>query len=94
MKVRITETAFAELESIHAYIAKDNLTAARAVVARIEHVIAAIDEFPGIARPVDATGIRVFPTPPFPFLVFYTAERGEIITRNIRYAGRRRPREK
>ena len=34
--------------------------------------------------------IRVFPTPPFPFVIFYTVGYEEIIIRNVRYAGRKR----
>ena len=90
MNIRFTETAFAELADIHEYIAKHNPAAARAVVARIEQVITSIGEFPQMARPVDGSNIRVFPTPPFPFLIFYTAEHTEVIIRNIRYAGRNR----
>src|SRR3990170_8070055 len=45
MRVRFTTTAFAELHEIHDYIAKDNPTAARAVVLRVEQVIARIAQF-------------------------------------------------
>lgn len=91
MKVRITETAFAELVEIRAYIVKDNPTAARAVITRIEEVIERIGEFPEIAAPVDTSGIRIFPATPFPYLLFYTVERREVIIRNVRHAGRIRP---
>lgn len=90
MRVRLTETAFAELKEIRAYIAKDNPAAARAVITRIEHVIGRIGEFPELAAPVNGSGIRIFPVPPFPYLVFYTIGRDTIIIRNIRYAGRNR----
>jgi len=90
MKVRFTETAFDELKELYASIAGDNAVAARVVVTRIEHIIDRIGDFPDIAMPIDTSGIRVFPTPPFPYLVFYTGRQREIIIRNIRYAGRRR----
>jgi len=91
MKVRVTETAFAELEDIYLGISSDNQAAARAVCVRIEQVISRIGEFPGIARAIDESGIRIFPTPPFPYLIFYTATQREVIIRNVRYAGRIRP---
>lgn len=91
MRVKITETAFAELVEIHSYIARDNPVAARAVATRIEEVVDRIGEFPEIAAPVDISDIRIFPVMPFPYLIFYTVGRREVIIRNIRHAGRMRP---
>ena len=89
MRVRFTTTAFAELHEIHDYIAKDNPTAARAVVLRVEQVIARIAQFPYIARAIDPSGVRVFPVGPFPYLVFYTVEGDEVFIRNVRHGSRR-----
>jgi plasmid stabilization system protein ParE len=50
MKVRFTATSFAEINEIHDHIAKDNPTAAKAVILRVEQVIARIARFPLIAR--------------------------------------------
>ena len=94
MRVRFTKTALSELIDIYTYVEQHNPAAARAVTERIEHIVDRIGEFPDMARAVDDSGVRVFPTPPFPFLIFYTASRGEVIIRNIRYAGRRRLYEK
>jgi plasmid stabilization system protein ParE len=41
MSVRLTETAFADIREIYAYIAKDNPVAAATVAAAIERTIAA-----------------------------------------------------
>ena len=90
MKVRFTATAFAEINDIHYHIAKNNQTAAKAVVLRVEQVIAHIAKFPNIARAIDPSGVRVFPVGPFPYLVFYTVETDRVIIRNLRH-GRRRP---
>jgi len=80
------------LKEIRARIAKDNIVAAKVVIARIEHIVERIGEFPEIAAPIDASGIRVFPVPPFPYLIFYALKEDEIIIRNIRHAGRDRNR--
>lgn len=93
MKVRFTATAFAEINEIHDYIAKDNPTAAKAVILRVEQVIARIARFPNIARVIDPSGVRVFPVAPFPYLLFYTVEAHEVIIRNVRHGRRRRPSE-
>jgi toxin ParE1/3/4 len=92
MKVRWTEVAFTELNEIHSYIAKDNPAAAKTVVIRIEQVVARLARFPHMTGTTGASGIRVFPALPFPYLVFYTAEGDELIIRNIRHGRRRRVR--
>jgi toxin ParE1/3/4 len=93
MKLRVTETAFAELEDLAAYISTENPAAARAVVSRIEQIMQRIVAFPYMARAAEQSSVRVFPVHPFPYLVFYTVEADEIIIRNIRHAARRRPDE-
>src|SRR4051794_27393102 len=91
MRLRVTDTAFAELNDIADYIARDNPTAAKAVVTRIEEVFTRIRDFPQIARVADTSGLRIFPVRPFPYLVFYSIEQDEIIIRNIRHGARQRP---
>ena len=91
MRVRITKIALSELRGIEAYITKDNPAAANIVIEHIEHMIGVISTFPGIARPINNRGLRVFPALPFPYLIFYTVGHREVIIRNIRHAGRNRP---
>lgn len=92
MRIRYTETAFSELKEIQTYIAKDNAVAARIMISRIEQVVERIGEFPEIAATIDTTEIRVFPVPPFPFLIFYELRENVVIIRNIRHANRDRGR--
>jgi plasmid stabilization system protein ParE len=54
-----TATVFAEINEIHDHIAKDNPTAAKAVILRVEQVIARIARFPLIARAIDPSGVRL-----------------------------------
>lgn len=90
MRCRVVSTAFSELAQIAEYITQDNPDAARAVVQRIEEIFARIRRFPEIARPVDKSGIRIFPVRPFPYLVLYSVEQDEIVVRNVRHEARRR----
>ena len=91
MKVKFTRADFNELAQIHSHIARDNPEAALGVFVRIKEVIQRLGEFPYLARIADESDIRVFPVMPFPYLIFYTVGRGEVIIRNVRYAGRNRP---
>lgn len=88
MRGRVTIAAFRELIEIQSYIAEDDEAAARLVRSRIEEVIERIFEFPLIAPEANETGVRVFPVRPFPYLIFYTVGRREVIIRNVRHAGR------
>ena len=92
MRVRWTETAFAELNEIRSYIERENPAAARATVIRIEQVTARLGQFPRMGSATDSPGVRVFPALPFPYLIFYTIEAGEVVIRNVRHASRRRSR--
>jgi len=87
-----TATVFAEINEIHDHIAKDNPTAAKAVILRVEQSLRASRGF----RSSPAQSIRqacVFPVGPFPYLVFYTVEADEVIIRNVRHGRRKRPSE-
>lgn len=48
MKVRFTATALAEINEIRGHITKESPIAAKAVILRIEQVVARIAEFPYI----------------------------------------------
>jgi len=91
MRGRVTVAAFRELAEIQDYIAKDDEVAAQLVRARAEEVIERIFEFPLIAPASNDAGIRVFPVRPFPYIIFYTVGKREVIIRNVRHAGRMRP---
>jgi plasmid stabilization system protein ParE len=60
MKVRFTATALAENNEIRGHITKESPIAAKAVILRIEQVVARIAEFPYIARRIDPSVLRVY----------------------------------
>jgi plasmid stabilization system protein ParE len=91
MSVRLTETAFAEIREIYAYIAKDNPVAAAAVAAAIERTIAAIEKRPTLAPIVHDGKIRAKLVERFQYRIFYEVERQVVIIRNVRSTRRRRP---
>lgn len=88
MNVRFTETAYADLHEIHAYIARENPRAAAAVVARIEATSRQIGMFPEIG-PRKYRSVRIFPVGRFPYLIFYTVEGDEAVILTIRHSSRR-----
>jgi len=89
MNVRFTETAYADLGAIHAFIANENPVAATAVVNRIETTIRQLAQYPRIG-PVKYRGdVRMFPVRRSPYLIFYTMAEDEVVILTIRHSSRR-----
>jgi toxin ParE1/3/4 len=91
MKVRFTEAALAEIESIFAYVAAETPTAAHRIVERVEQIVSRLSEFPMLGHAVDEAGVRIVPPGRFPYLVFYTQSAGEVLILHVRHAARQRP---
>ena len=91
MSVRLTETAFADIREIYAYIAKDNPVVAAAVAAAIERTIAAIEKRPTLAPIVHDGKVRAKLVERFQYRIFYEVEGQVVIIRNVRSTRRRRP---
>jgi addiction module RelE/StbE family toxin len=71
MKVVYRRRAHNDLESIHDYIARDNPTAARSVIARIMKSIGRLEGFPLSGRPGPKAGTRELSVPGLPYLAIY-----------------------
>ncbi len=71
MRVRLTLTAKAQLQSAFEYIAADSPAGAAAVVARIEHSLSLIAEFPEIGRRGAESETREFAVPRTPYVLIY-----------------------
>ena len=69
MKVRYSRNASTDLAEIFAYIAGDSPKAARAVVRRVEEVVARLALFPGSGHLSDVPGVRIAPLIRFPYSI-------------------------
>jgi len=78
MRIVWTEPALRDLAGVHAYIARDNHSAADRQVARILTAIAGLLRFPESARPGRRAGTRELVVGRTPYLVPYRL-RGESI---------------
>lgn len=90
MKIRYTKTALDEIDEILSYIARDNPLAADEVAAVLRASIDRLAQFPRLAVETDEPGVRVAPVLPYRYLVFYGADQGSIIIRNVRHSSRER----
>jgi addiction module RelE/StbE family toxin len=80
MKVTYSPQALRQLDSIFAYIARDNPKAAAAVVDHIEATAKLIGRFPSMGRPTDEPDVRIRVITRYPYLLVYKilADREEI----------------
>ncbi|HEX5232698.1 MAG TPA: type II toxin-antitoxin system RelE/ParE family toxin [Bradyrhizobium sp.] len=93
MKLRWSETALAEIDSIFSYISENNRSAAAAVVERIEGLATLLAEFPFVGHLTDEAPVRVLAVVRYPFLIFYTIDDAtdEIMVLHVRHAAQERP---
>lgn len=92
MRLRYTERAIADLEEIHAYIARDDPSAALAVGNRLKSAIELLADFPNLGRPSRIRGARILLAAGTPYAIYYgvNTRAGAVIIHHIRH-GRRRP---
>jgi toxin ParE1/3/4 len=88
MKVQYTATALEEIESILAYVAKDNLSAALRVSVDILSTIDRVADYPRSAVETDAPGVRVAPVLPYRYLIFFSVADDVLVVRNVRHSAR------
>ncbi len=90
MRVRYTQRARSDLESILQYIDERSPQGARSVKRAIQKTIELIGEFPEGGRRAGEQETRVLPAGRYPYLVYWSIEAGEVWVVHIRHA-RRRP---
>jgi len=74
MKVIIRDAAFADLEAISTWIAKDNPSAARSVISRILDAIERLGEFPGLGHEGKVAGTREWVVRRLPYIIVYEVD--------------------
>jgi toxin ParE1/3/4 len=88
VKIRYTEPALADLDSVPDYIAEHSPQGARRVQSRIQSVIELLVNHPHIGVRTEDPTVRRLTTLPYPYLVFYEVAESEIIIHAVRHAAR------
>jgi toxin ParE1/3/4 len=79
MRVRYTPQALADLETICTYIAERSPKGARNVKARIRKSVAALGQFPKVARELEQRpGVYCTPVVRYPYLIFFRLRDGVV----------------
>jgi toxin ParE1/3/4 len=91
LRIRYTRQAITDLDQAHAYIARENSTAAAAVANRIHAAIDSLRHLPARGRPGRVPGTRELVVPRTPFLVPYRVAGNHIDILAIMHAARAWP---
>jgi plasmid stabilization system protein ParE len=87
MKVRWSETAFGEIESIFSFFFERSRSAAAAVARRILDRSVMLGDFPYAGHITDVPGVRALSVVTYPFVDFYSIDNvsGEVFILNVRH---------
>ena len=88
MRIRYTEPALADLNSILDYIAEHSPQGADRVQSRLQSLIELLANHPLIGVRTEDPAIRRLTTLPYPYLVFYEVAEAEIIIHAVRHTAR------
>lgn len=91
MRIRFTETALEEVESILSYIARHNPSAAINIADAITQTVARAAERPESSPIVYDNDVRAKLVGRFQYRVYYVVRGDELIIRNVRSTRRLRP---
>jgi plasmid stabilization system protein ParE len=89
MRVVFTFRSRMQLQDIHDYIARDSVSAADTVVARVEHVANSLSANSHIGRKIGSR-LRRLPVPPYPYLIYYEVVETTVRIVRVRHAARYR----
>jgi addiction module RelE/StbE family toxin len=91
MKIRWTKRAIRRLASIHAYISRDNPTAAAQVSAAIVNAIVQLEQFPLSGRPGRIEETRELVIPRLPYVLPYRIVDDVIVILSVIHTSRKWP---
>jgi plasmid stabilization system protein ParE len=93
VRLRYAPRARTDIAEIYQYIAQHSPRAATAVSAQIRATSRLLAEYPGLGRETDISGVRVFPTAHYPYLVYHSVRGDDLVIVHIRHARRDAPTE-
>ncbi len=91
MTARYTREALSDLDQISNYLAERNPAVAGGFLNAVQQVVERLARFPLSAQETEMPNVRAAPALHFPYIIFYTAESGDVVVHYIRHAARLRP---
>lgn len=89
MKLSYTPQALAELEKVLSYLGEHSPSGAQNVRRRLQAVIGFIAQYPQAGTQLNGRGMRRIAAVPFPYLVFYRVQDGQVTIIGVRHAARK-----
>ena len=93
MRLRYAPRARTDIAKVYQYIAQYSPRAATAVSAQIRATSRLLAEYPGLGRETDISGVRVFPTAHYSYLIYHSVRRDDLVIVHVRHARRDAPGE-
>ena len=91
MRIGWLDEAVDDLESLRAYIATDNPTAADRIVGQLSRSVARLGDFPNAGRAGRVAGTRELTVPRTPFVVVYHVVADEVRILRVLHGAQRWP---
>ena len=88
MRTRYSPRARDDLKAILSYVQPHSSTGALNIRRAIRSCVDLIGRYPRLGRPAGEADVRVIPIGHYPYLVYWTILRGEVVILHIRHAKR------
>lgn len=83
--------ALRQLRDAHAYLLRENPSAAGGFLDKVERIVRLIEEFPRVGVQTDKAGVFMFPLVRYRYLLFYRVRDDEVVhILRLRHGARRR----
>lgn len=89
MRVRFTRRAIRQLDTILAHLAKHGPQGAASIAHRVSEIVRLLSEHPSIGRLTTRARIRRVALVPYPYVIDYRVDIGEVVILGIRHTSRR-----
>jgi toxin ParE1/3/4 len=88
LTLRFDDNALDDLKQIKSYLADRSPTGAERVRSHIMHAIDSLTDFPFLGKMTDEPRARILVMSKYPYLVFYSVVKSEVVVLHVRHAAR------
>lgn len=88
LTLRFDDRALDDLRQIRSYIAERSPSGAERVRTHVMHAMDSLIDFPFLGRSTDQPRVRVLVMSKYPYLVFYSDVKDEVVILHVRHAAR------
>jgi plasmid stabilization system protein ParE len=86
--VRFAARALSDLKQIREYLVEFSPAGAERVRVHLVETIERLADFPFLGRATDAPGVRILALTRYPYMIFYSVIRDEVVILHVRHGAR------